>query len=75
MTSSSVNITAPTEILSNNIYFDAYAEDKVRITCNACVNGGPNFFQGDDWAHLEMDWLGAAIEHLVNDHPHFFETT
>lgn len=71
----SSSINAPTEILSNTIYFDAYKEDKVRITCNACPSGPPVFFEGNDWEHLETDWLGAAIQHLVADHPHLFETT
>jgi hypothetical protein len=72
MTSSSVNILAPTEILSNSIYFDAYLEDKVRITCNACPTNPPTFFEGNDWEHLEVDWLKAAIEHLFAEHAHLF---
>lgn len=72
MTSSSVNINAPTQVLSNNIYFDAYQEDKVRITCNACPSGPPTFFEGNDWEHLEVDWLAAAIEHLFEAHPGLF---
>jgi hypothetical protein len=73
--SSSVNILAPTEMLSNNIYFDAYAEDKVRITCNACSFSPPTFFEGDDWSHLDVDWLGTAINHLIEVHPELFKTT
>ncbi len=67
-----MDINIPTEKLSNLIYFDAYKEDCVRLVCNDCE---AEFFKGPDWEHLEFDWLGTLIAHVIEKHPTVFKTT
>lgn len=65
--SSSVNILAPTEALSQLIWCEIVNEDTLRIRCNKC---NEKFYQGSHYDHVNpsVDWLGTAITHIVTVH-------
>lgn len=76
--SSSVAINVDTAVVSANIFCNVSRsagafDGSLTIMCNICVN--PNFliYQGVDHDHVDIDWIGEAITHLVKKHPKIFE--
>lgn len=71
MPSSSLNILAPTEQLSQLIWTEILGDDTIHIRCNKCSRDAYTFYKGDYLVQPSAgnDWLGNAITHIVKEHP------